>query len=278
MAIRRRFIEDRDLEAIVGLLSKGFPKRSPAYWTRGLDNMRRRRVPDSRPRYGLMLEDNGRPAGVLLTIYAHVDGGGKSVTRCNLSSWYTEPHLGAYASLLLNAALKDRSVTYTNISPAPHTQPIIETQGFRSFCQGSFLHLPSLSRAKVRKQVRPLTTSSAHALPERDMLEAHLALGCRCFAIGGEPFVFAPVRRLRGMLPSTYLLYCRSLDAYRANVGELGLALLKRGVLAVLINTEHAIAGLPGRRINLRQNQYVFGPETPRPGDLMYTELAVFGS
>ena len=277
MAIRRRFIEDRDLEAVAGLLCKGFPKRPPAYWAHGLGNMRRRSVPDSCPRYGLMLEDDGRPAGVLLTIYARVEVDGKALTRCNLSSWYTEPHLTAYAPLLLNAALKDRSVTYINISPAPHTQPIIEAQGFRSFCKGSFLHLPALSPHMARMQVRPLTTGDTNAWPERDMLEAHLALGCLCFAIDGEPFVLAPVRRIRGILPSTNLLYCRSIESYRTHAGALGMALLKRGVFAVLTNSERAIEGVAGRRINLRQNNYVFGPHTPRPGDLVYTELAVFG-
>ena len=239
--------------------------------------MRQRRVPESYPRYGLMLESAGRPVGVLLTIYARVDDNGKAITRCNLSSWYTEPHLGLYAALLLNAALKDQGVTYINISPAPHTQPIIEAQGFRSFCQGSFLHLPASSRSVARMQVRPLKTGDVDAWPEREMLESHLALDCLCFAVEGEPFVFAPAWRFRGILPSTHLLYCRSIEVYRRHAHALGLALLKRGIFAVLVDTEHTIAGLAGRRINLRQNKYVFGPDTPRPGDLVYTELAVFG-
>ncbi len=239
--------------------------------------MRRRRVPEPYPRYGLMLEQDGQPVGVLLTIYARFDRDGRATTRCNLSSWYTEPGMGAYAPLLIDAALKDRSVTYINISPARHTQPIIEAQGFRSFCQGSLFHVPALSRSSTRTQVRLLSTSETDRWPEHELLEAHLALGCLCFATEGQPFVFAPVWRLRGLLPCTYLLYCRSIDVYRIHARELGLALLRQGVVAVLVNTEGAFAGLPSRRINLRQNSYVFGPDEPRPGDLAYTELAVFG-
>ena len=238
--------------------------------------MRRRHVPAGCPRYGLLLEEAGQPVGVLLTIYARVDHNGAAVTRCNLSSWYTAPQWGAYASLLLNAALKDRSVTYINISPAAHTQPIIEAQGFRSFCQGWFLHLPAVSRATTRRQVRSLSAGETQGWPETEMLEAHLALGCFCFAVGDEPFIFAPVSRLRGIVPSTHLLYCRSIESYRTHARQLGLALLKRGVPAVLMAIEHVVAGLEGRRINLRQNKYVFGPNPPRPGDLAYTELAVF--
>ena len=249
--------------------------------------MRRRAVPEGCPRYGLLLDDSGEVLGVILTIYARVDVGGRIITRCNLSSWYTEPSCGPYASLLLNAALKVRDVTYVNISPAPHTQPIIEAQGFRSFCPGSFLHFPALaappilaaamSRPQVRGAVRPLTLMDAADLPEREMLEDHLALGCLCFRVDGNPFVFAPVWRIRRMLPSTYLLYCRSIETYRRSARELGFALLRRGALAVLMSTESDIPGLRGRQINLGQNKYVFGSDTPRAGDLLYTELAVFG-
>ena len=277
MAIRRRFIEDHDLAAVAGLLCRGFPTRSSAYWARGLDKLRQRQVPDECPRYGLMLEEEGRPVGVLLTIYARVDSDGDTITRCNLSSWYTEPHLGAYAPLLLSAALKHRNVTYINISPAPHTQPIIEAQGFRSFCQGSYLHWPALSRATTLTRAKPLSREAAEAWRERDMLKAHLAWGCLGLVVAGELFVFAPPRRLKGMLPTSYLLYCRSMEAYRTHARALGLALLQRGILAVLINTEQAVAGLVGRRINLRQSAYVFGPDAPRAGDLVYTELALFG-
>ena len=276
LGLRRRFIEDRDLPALASLLAAGFPLRTKGEWERGLNVLRARRVPRTFPRYGLLLEEDDRPVGVLLMVFSEVDG----QARCNLSSWYVEPAFRPYAPLLLNAALSDRTVTYLNLTPAPHTQHIIEAQGFRSFCRGSILYLPGLR--KQRERVRVVAFDERHAgVPEADLLAAHVALGSLCVVVeaddGPHPFVFAPPKRLRRLLPGTHLLYCRDLDTFGRFAGALGRWLLRRGSVVVLVTADQALPGLIGRRFNKAQNKYVFGPHPPRPGDLAYTEYAIFG-
>ena len=278
--LRRRSIETRDLESIAVLLEKGFPRRTRAAWFRGLVTLRDRETPNGMPRYGLMLEADERTVGVLLMISADVKTSERVVRRCNLSSWYVEPPYTPYAPMLLNAALKEKDVTYFNITPAPHTQATVEAQRFQRFGRGSMLYIPVIARRRSRVRAVPLTIEASASLPEADLIADHLAFGCPCFVVDVDgqprPFVFAPPRLVRGLLPTTHLLYCRDLVDFGRFAGTLGSALVRRGAVAVLVDTDQAIPGLVGRRVNLRQNKYVFGPHPPRPGDLAYTELAIF--
>ena len=94
-----------------------------------------------------MLDNDGRPVGVLLLLYTFRDEGGEPSIYCNLSSWYVEPAFRNYATLLTKIAQRHKEVTYLNISPATWTWPIIEAQGFSSYCSGLFFSIPALSRA-----------------------------------------------------------------------------------------------------------------------------------
>ena len=48
--------------------------------------------------------------------------------------------------MLTKIAQRHKEVTYLNISPATWTWPIIEAQGFRTYCSGLFFSIPALSR------------------------------------------------------------------------------------------------------------------------------------
>src|SRR3984957_20164330 len=134
-AIRCRPIVDGDLDALVDLLERGFaPRRTRAFWQRALACLRMRKVPSGMPRYGYLLENDGVPVGVILLIFATTPG--TDAPRANVSSWYVEPAFRGYAPLLAAQALKLKQVTYLNISPAPHTWPILEAQGYRRYSNG----------------------------------------------------------------------------------------------------------------------------------------------
>ena len=283
--LRRRVIEERDLADVVDLLATGFSTRSAAWWQRGIERLRRRASPVGYPRYGRLLETNGRVVGVLLTIHAEVpEAGSDTIVRCNLSSWYVESAFAGHAPLLLGAALRDKSVTYINVSPAPHTQPIIEAQGFRPFASGSLATVPVLARRRERARVRLLKTSDGSiwsVWSDGYLIGDQLALGCLCLVVeagdGPRPFVFSAPRRLRGFLPAAQLLYCRDISDYVRFAGPLGPALLRHGSVVTLVDGVRQLPGVPGRSVNTGQRKYVVGSHTPRPGDLAYTELAIFG-
>ena len=280
--LRRRVIEETDLDAVIELLAAGFTAHPAAWWRRGFERLRRRASPAGYPRYGRLLETGGRVVGALLTIHAEMpDSSGVPFVRCNLSSWYVESAFAGHAPLLLGAALRDKSVTYINVSPALHTQPIIEAQGFRSFAAGSLATVPILARRRERARVRRFTTADGSRWAEGGLVAEHAALGCLCLVVEAEddahPFVFAAPRRLRGFLPATQLLYCRHISAYVRFAGTLGPALLRHGSALTLVDGTDRVPGVPGRSVNTGQRKYVVGPHPPRPGDLAYTELAIFG-
>ena len=280
--LRRRVIEEADLDCVVALLAAGFAAHSTAWWRRGFERMRRRAIPPGYPRFGRLLDIDGRIVGVLLTIYADVpnDKGGTTV-RCNLSSWYVDRAFAGHAPLLLGAALRDRSVTYVNITPAPHTQPIVEAQGFRSFAAGSLLTVPMLARRRRSVRVRQFVERDRAAWTDGGLVADHAALGCLCLVVeaadGAHPFVFSNPRRLRRLLPATQLLYCRDISAYVRFAGALGATLLRNGSILTLVDGVEHLAGVPGRLVNTQQKKYVVGSHPPRPGDLAYTEHAMFG-
>lgn len=279
MTVRRRQIQEADLGAVAELLARGFRLRSKKYWLRGFAKMVRRSVPPDYPRFGLLLENEGRIVGAILTIYSSVPVEGECAIRCNLSSWYLEPEFRSYAPLL--ASFRDPAVTYVNISPAPNTWATIEAQGFRCIREGWFLSFPALSRGRERARVLSLSAATQD-LAERALLEEHAALGCTVLVVDsrGEhfPFVFAPRPLLHRTIPGIKLAYCRDFSDYVRFAGAIGRFLLLRGMPAVVLDNDSRVRDLIGFPIERTRRYYVRGPYPPRSGDLAYTETVFFGS
>src|SRR5579863_2481213 len=159
--IRCRQIEEGDIAAVAELLRQGFPNRNRRFWQHALSELSRREAPPGLPKYGYLLESSGMPVGAILMICSAMRDGGTLAPRCNLSSWYVEPAFRAYAPLLVSQALRHKEVTYTNVSDAPHTWPIIEAQGFSRYSDGIFVCLPALQRASGGGEVLVFAADAA---------------------------------------------------------------------------------------------------------------------
>jgi hypothetical protein len=168
--IRCREIGEADLDGIADLLARGFHGRSRDYWLQGLRRQAARDVPQGYPRFGYMLDHEGLPVGVLLLIYSLRDADGEPAIHCNLSSWYVEPAFRNYAPMLTSLAQRRKEVSYFNISPAQWTWPIIEAQGFLTYCNGLFFSFPTLSRNGHDASVEIVSTDakSVDGLPIGD--------------------------------------------------------------------------------------------------------------
>ena len=208
--VRCREIAEADIEAVSELLTRGFVGRSRDYWLRGLHRQSEREIPPGCPRYGYLLENGGRPVGVLLLLYTQRIEAGEPNIRCNVSSWYVEPEFRNYATLLTSMAQKNKQVTYVNISPAANTWPIIEAQGFRRYCSGMMFAVPLLSRAEPGMRVEIVTgaTPAIPGLPQADLdlLRSHADYGCLSLLcrVGDEamPFIMVPKRIKHGRFPT----------------------------------------------------------------------------
>ena len=128
--------------------------------------------------------------------------------RSNLSSWYVLPPFRGYAPMLLSRLLKNPDVTYVNVSPAPHTLPIILAQGFVPLSSGKFF-VPINPFARLGNAKVQLIKPDDSEIPgldqfERDLLLlAHARYGCISVSCqtpdGAYPFVFRPRLIKRGV-------------------------------------------------------------------------------
>jgi hypothetical protein len=284
---RVREILESDLEAIGDLLTGGFVHRSRDYWMRGLQRQSARSLPAGAVRYGYLLENQGKPVGCLLLIYASKSIDGETATFCNVSSWYVDPAFRNYAALFASMTQKRKDVTYFNVTPAVPTWPILEAQGFVPYCRGLYFSVPALARSGRGINIEAVApdTPLIAGLPgaDLDMLKRHaeyggLSLVCHT-AAGPLPFIFLPLRKRRGIipLPGMQLGYCRSMADYLNCAGAIGRYLLRRGKPVIIIDANGPVAGLPGVYTEARGRKYFRGPHRPRLGDLADTELAIYG-
>ncbi len=279
--LKVREIREPDLNAIARLLNQGFAFRSIDYWLRGLHRHASRPRPQNYPAFGYCLDNGGVPVGVILLLFSEVRAGAESVVRCNVSSWYVEPAFRAFAPLMIKVAIKDKNVTYFNITPAPHTWSTVEAQGFSAYCNGLIYGAPVLSPPAREARVQMFPASGAAGLTdyESDLLRQHDGFGCLSVVVreGAQayPFVFQK-HRVKGVVPVYRLLYCRQIADLQRFAGNLGRFLARRGALLVRFDANGPVSGILGWYTTKRGRKYAKGPHPPQLGDLAFTEAALF--
>jgi len=282
--VRMREIVTGDFGAIAKLLASGFTRSTPQDWMDIFDKLSRHPTPVTLPKYGYLIVSDDAVVGVILVISSIAQTDGAMSLRSNLSSWYVLPPFRSYAPLLLSRLLKNSDVTYVNVSPAPHTLPILAAQGFVPLSCGQFL-VPAnpfarSGNAKVRL-IRPDDDEIPGLDPfERDLLLAHARYGCISLSCqtpdGAYPFVFRP-RLIKRRIPSAQLIYCRHVSDLARLFGPVSRSLGRRGRFIVWIDSDRPVEGLRGFHVAGVNPKYYRGPARPRIGDLAYTEAAMFG-
>lgn len=269
-----------DIDNVVDLLARGFVT-GPNYWSQALQRLTDHPTPPGFPKYGYALDDEGELVGVVLLIFTSVRVNGENRTRCNVSSWYVEPRYRSYGSILAMRAVRHKGATYFNISPAPHTWPILERQGFSQFAAGRTVAVPALSRSSSGVRVQEVMPGVCPALDlaqsEIDVLMHHKSYGCLsliCEVDGvRHPFVFGLDRRRR-LLWFADLVYCRNIGEFTRFAGPIGRS-ARRGYVLVRFDLNGPTSGIV--------SQYRGGRPKYRKGDgidlgdVAYSEQVMFG-
>jgi len=279
-----RQITDDDIGGVIELLLVGFPARNRAYWERGLEHLATRSAPAEMPKYGYALTADRELVGVILLISSRVPVDGRWAVRSNLSSWFVKSNFRSHSTLLIKRAISAPDVTYLNISPARHTWPTIEAQGFSRYTDGQFVALPLArapdSKTTIIEATSELGLSVETPTFERQLLLDHAKYGCIsvwcCTPDGNYPFVFLP-RVVKRIVPCAQLIYCRNLEDYVRFARPLGWYLAARRSLFTIIDSNGPIRGLNGIYFPNSSPKYFKGLFRPRLGDLAYTEAPLIG-
>ncbi len=282
-----REIRDDELEAVAAHQARAFTARSRDYWLRGLRHQQARAIPLGYPRYGYVLDLDGRFVGGVLVFYSDtvVDGAPKVI--CNVGGWNVDPEFRGHAPRLLWAALSDKNVIYTDVTPAVSTYEIVERLGFRRYCSGLFVSLPFMHRIGGVTEV-DIVSPDSQVVPglsgaESELLLNHGRYGCLSMVCrtpqGTEPFILLPFRMKQGKhpLPAMQLVYCRNIESFKRCAGAIGRALLRKGRPFVLLDANAPVDGLIGFYTEKRGRKYFRGPHAPPLTDLTNTELVLFG-
>jgi hypothetical protein len=73
------------------------------------------------------------------------------------------------------------------------------------------------------------------------------------------------------------LIYARDIDEFVRVAGPVGRFLAARGGPLVIMDANGPVPGLLGKYFCLKQPKYFKGPHRPSLGDLVHTEVAMFG-
>jgi hypothetical protein len=274
-------LTDDQLHAAIDLLTEGFTRKR-RYWENAIERLRSHPTPSGMPRFGYGIVHDKALVGVLLTISTRM---GDNSVRCNLSSWYVRPAFRHLAPILAQQPLKNKEVTIFNLSPAIHTWPILEAQGFSRFSNGRFVSIPLFGRnSKAKAHPFPNNLHLTAALNEYEMiiLADHYSYGCFTIIIETAdgtvlPFVFGRQPRY-GFLLTAHLVYCRDLASFIEHAHVIGRFLSRYGYFFVLIDAWRPVKGLVGRFWKDRP-RYRRGTDNQiYQGDVAYSELEVFST
>jgi hypothetical protein len=285
--VRCRLINGEDLDAVLRLLQAGFPGHKPGSWKTGLERMTRRSLPLGAPRYGYCLDVNGEIAGVILLIASSRRVNGEDTPFVNVASWYVIPRYRAYAQLLVSMALRNKTVTYTNVTPAPHTWPIVESQGYTRYCHGLFYAAAILTPPARDVSVMPFAEVSGmtevRSVANFDMLKRHHELGCKVVivrdgqSLSGYVFQKYCIRRGRIALPALLVLHGPDRQQLVRITGNLGRHFLRHAAPFLVMDANGPVDGLRGFYTSARGRKYFKGPHQPALCDLADSEFSIFG-
>ena len=279
MAVRE--IRDDDLEAVRDLLVEGFPLRSADYWAKGLANLGALPQIEGFPRYGYLVEADGAPQGVLLTINS--DRGGHGPRTTHFSSWYVREPYRQFALLLLRSGMDLKDTIFVNPSPSDFILPILKRFGYEPYTAGMVMLDPRTAARRGPRggTVRRLGSRDLAGLSDAEGLvaEDHLRMGCEVLRLETDARAGLLIHRrkwIRRAVPCSQVILADP-GLVLELAGPVMRAVARRGSLVALCDVggdrrEPAIG-----RVFTHQIRYFKGPQAPAVGDLAYSELAVFG-
>lgn len=271
-------IDNGNRVAAVALLTKGFPEKSEAFWSRGLSFVSAHHARLNFGEIGQLLMKGDDAVGVLLTIKSRLPDEDRMVV--NLSSWYVEPSSRWFAPRMLQMASSSQEETFTDLTPSPEACKLNERLGFSTVTDYTLFY-PLLPKAlgPARARLRPLADVPQGALPAamRDMLEDHARFGCMVAVMEADgrhhPLVF--LKTMTKRLPTARLIYCEDRQLAQRHISAIARHLLRKGRLAMTMAASDEERDAGGFAVLKSAPMQVKGVWNPRFINETYSELVL---
>ena len=271
-------IDNGNRVAAVALLTKGFPEKSEAFWSRGLSFVSAHHARLNFGEIGQLLMKGDDAVGVLLTIKSRLPDEDRMVV--NLSSWYVEPSSRWFAPRMLQMASSSQEETFTDLTPSPEACKLNERLGFSTVTDYTLFY-PLLPKAlgPARARLRPLADVHPGALPAamRDMLEDHARFGCMVAVMEADgrhhPLVF--LKTMTKRLPTARLIYCEDRQLAQRHISAIARHLLRKGRLAMTMAASDEERDAGGFAVLKSAPMQVKGVWNPRFINETYSELVL---
>jgi acetoacetyl-CoA synthetase len=285
-----RLVSPEDTEAVSEFLNKAVDRRvAVSTWRVLFANDWHQ----PKPNLGFMLVADNRIVGFLGTIYATREIAGKSAVVCNLTTWQVLPEYQGWGIALLAAAIRDESVTYTALTPAPATSQLLAAIGFARLDEQVRIMPPGLNVGTLRHghvtidfdidSVRRCLTGE-----QQRLLDDHARYDCLHVSMSdGTQVAYMIVKRRvlrlrrygpilsRVGFPLSEILYCSAPTFFLDHLERIKLAILRRQRTIGLIASERLLPAMP-RSIPLkRQAFYRSSVMKPEELDSLYSELVL---
>jgi acetoacetyl-CoA synthetase len=232
-----------DVESICQFLHAGFEAISAKTW-QSLFNYT---WLEQKPNFGFVAIDGKTVIGFVGGVYSKRRINGKVGLVCNLSSWYVRPDYHGWGVPLLAAAVRDKTITFTALTPAPVTRQVLKAMGFNSINSNKML-FPPLLHIHTLLHNAPSITFDAKRIDvllndeHRKIFYDHLPHDCLHSVIseGTEYLYLVAKRRVRSAwrvrvrVPYSDLLYVSAPSLLARHLERIKLAImLKQRTLAV---------------------------------------------
>jgi hypothetical protein len=194
-----------------------------------------------------------------------------------------KPEYRSFAQLLISIALRNRHFTYVNASPAPHTWPIVESQGYTRYCNGLCFVFAALRPPDPEVRIEALDRIRHATIAEFELLQRHQRMGCEVIVIDRAGTAMGVVLRRfrvrsgRLALPAMFVIHVSDRAALLRAAGNVGRHLLRKLAPVLVVDADGPESGIASFYTGRRGRKYFKGPHRPALCDLADTEYALFG-
>jgi len=280
-----------DVEQLCRFLHQGFAGNVPiGAWQRLFDYGWIGEKPD----FGRVLTVGNDITGFIGAIYASRKINGRTGSVCNLTSWYVLPDYRGWGVELLAAAVSNKDLTYTALTPGPAATQMLEAMGFArsNTCK---IALPPLAQIDTLLQRElsisfdPETIRRSLDDTQRQIFDDHV--GCDCLPLslsaGSEHTLLIVKRRVGGnarlnrlfstaaKVAYSEILYCSDPNMLARHLERAKLAILRRQRTLLLVCDERLFAKLPKGLLFEAPALYRSSQFSAAELDKLYSELAL---